>query len=335
MPTGSCISNIPGSSTWSRTVDPLLILTPTETFHCPLHKLDAGLLDSAGIELFVQREDLADPAIGGNKWRKLKYNLIAAAQQRQKTLLTFGGAWSNHIYATAAAGARYGFNTIGIIRGEQHDPLNPTLRFASNCGMRLVYVDRETYRNKTSPEFIERLHREFGRFYLLPEGGSNELALQGCAEIVTAIDEPFDIITVACGTGATLAGLVSALRSGQRAIGFAVLKGADFLQRDVAAMLAAAGSVDTPDWRIETAYHFGGYARTQPELLDFMRWFNGVFGIELDAVYTGKLFYGLFDQIGNGVFDKGSRIIAVHTGGLQGNAGFADLYTTDGNQKLS
>jgi len=337
MPTGLCISNTPKSSTSSRTADRRAdspqILAPTDTFHIPLQKLESGLLDSAGIELSVLREDLADAEIGGNKWRKLKYNLVAAKQQRHKTLLTFGGAWSNHIYATAAAGVRYGFDTIGIIRGERHDPMNPTLRFASDHGMRLVYIDRETYRSKTSPEFIERLHREFGRFYLLPEGGSNDLALRGCAEIVTDAvmhaGEPFDIITVACGTGATLAGLASALGRGQRAIGYAVLKGAGFLRRDVAAMLSAAGPGDTPEWRIETGYHCGGYARTQPALLDFMRWFRDGFGIELDAVYTGKMFYGLFDQVRSGVFEKGSRMIAVHTGGLQGNAGFAELARKD------
>lgn len=197
--------------------------------------------------------------------------------------------------------------------------------------MQLEYIDRETYRNKTSPDFIKQLSHRYGRFYLLPEGGSNELALRGCAEIVTEIvietDEPFDVITVACGTGATLAGLASALGRGQRAVGYAVLKGADFLRRDVAAMLASTGSADTPNWRIETGYHCGGYARTQPALLDFMSRFYNEFGIELDAVYTGKMFYGLFDQIRNGVFENGSRIIAVHTGGLQGNAGFAELAT--------
>ncbi len=197
--------------------------------------------------------------------------------------------------------------------------------------MQLEYIDRKTYRHKSSPEFIEQLKQKYGRFYLLPEGGSNELALRGCAEIVTDIvmktNEPFDVITVACGTGATLAGLASALGRGQRAIGYAVLKGADFLRRDVTTMLAATGCADTPDWRIETGYHCGGYARTQPALVDFMRWFDNEFGIELDAVYTGKMFYGLFDQIRNNVFEKGSRIIAVHTGGLQGNAGFAEMAT--------
>jgi 1-aminocyclopropane-1-carboxylate deaminase len=207
--------------------------------------------------------------------------------------------------------------------------LYPTLRFASDCGMRLEYIDRETYRHKTSPEFIEQLKQKYGRFYLLPEGGSNDLALRGCAEIITDIDEPFDVISVACGTGATLAGLASALDHEQRAIGYAVLKGADFLRRDVAAMLAATGSGGADKWRIETGYHFGGYARTQPALLDFIRWFNREFGIKLDAIYTGKMLYGLFDQINKGGFEKGSRIIAVHTGGLQGNAGFAGLLSKE------
>jgi 1-aminocyclopropane-1-carboxylate deaminase len=192
--------------------------------------------------------------------------------------------------------------------------------------MRLEYVDRETYRHKTAAEFIERLRQQYGRFYLLPEGGSNDLALRGCAEIVAEIDESFDVITVACGTGATLAGLASALAHDQQAIGYAALRNADFLRRDVAAMLALTVSGDADNWRIETGYHCGGYARLQPGLLDFMRRFHGEFGIELDAVYTGKMFYGLFDQIGKGVFEKGSRIIAVHTGGLQGNAGFTGLF---------
>ena len=275
--------------------------------------------------MYVKREDLADSYIGGNKWRKLKYNLIQARKQNLNTLLTFGGAWSNHIYATADAGKRFGFSTIGIIRGEAHDSLNPTLQFARNRGMRLEYVKRETYRNKTSADYINELHQRYGDFYLLPEGGSNQPALKGCAEIVTDIDIPFDIITVACGTGATLAGMTTALNADQHAIGFAVLKGADFLSRDVAKMLAESGHPSAHNWHIENSYHFGGYARTSPELFFFIKQFKSDFGIELDAVYTGKMFFGLFDLISKGAFERGMRIIAVHTGGVQGNAGFPEL----------
>lgn len=293
--------------------------------HTPLQKLESCLLSRADISLYVKREDLADPFIGGNKWRKLKYNLAQARAQNENTLLTFGGAWSNHIAATALAGKRFGFNTIGIIRGEAHDILNPTLQFAHDCGMQLDHVDRATYRNKTSATYIRALHQRYGDFYLLPEGGSNQLALAGCAEIVTNIDTAFDFITVASGTGATLAGIVSALNPDQHAIGFAVLKGAAFLNKDVANMLASSCKPSAQNWHIECDYHFGGYARVTPELFGFIRQFKSDFGIELDAVYTGKMFYGLFDLINKGGFDRGSRIVAVHTGGVQGNTGFPDL----------
>lgn len=279
-------------------------------------------METAGVTLYIKREDLVDPELGGNKWRKLKYNLEAAQQQNHNTLLTFGGAYSNHIYATAAAGKRLGYQTIGIIRGEKYTELNPTLQFASDCGMRLEYVDRETYRHKTSRQYINKLHEKYGQFYLLPEGGSNVLALKGCAEIIEEIDIPFNSICVACGTGATLAGLISGLSNDQQAIGFAVLKGAEFLSTDVASLLQKASINTKVSWQVNTTYHFGGYAKTNSTLWDFMANFKKDFGIELDAVYTGKLFYGLFDLVKKGYFETGTRIVAIHTGGLQGNKGF-------------
>ena len=191
--------------------------------------------------------------------------------------------------------------------------------------MQLVFADRETYRNKSSVEFIDGLHERFDDFYLLPEGGSNQLAVKGCAEIVTDINESFDVISVACGTGATLAGLITALNTNQHATGFAVLKGAEFLNRDVAQLLAAGGNQAAHNWHIELDYHFGGYAKTSPELFGFIKQFKSDFDIELDAVYTGKMFYGLFDQISKGMFERGTRIVAVHSGGLQGNAGYPEL----------
>ena len=283
------------------------------------------MLDRAGVALHVKREDLADALIGGNKWRKLKYNLQRARAINQSTLLTFGGAWSNHIAATAAAGERFGFETIGIIRGEASTQRNPTLQFARDCGMHLAFIDRATYRNKVSPAFIDELHRRYGDFYLLPEGGSNQLALKGCAEIVPDLDLDFDLVAVACGTGATLAGIVTAIKPEQHAIGFAVLKGADFLNAAICRMLVDAGHRSSTNWHIETNYHFGGYARTSTELFTFIKRFHSDFGIRLDAVYTGKMFFGLFDLISKGAFSRGTRIIAIHTGGLQGNAGFPEL----------
>lgn len=191
--------------------------------------------------------------------------------------------------------------------------------------MQLEYVNRETYRNKTSTGFINELHQCYGDFYLLPEGGSNQLALKGCAEIVTDIDISFDTITVACGTGATLAGIATALNTDQHAIGFAVLKGAGFLNSDITKMLTECGRPSVHNWHIENAYHFGGYARTSAELFAFIKHFKSDFAIELDAVYTGKMFFGLFDLISKGAFEAGTRIVAVHTGGVQGNAGFPEL----------
>ena len=274
------------------------------------------------MNLFIKREDLVDYELGGNKWRKMKYNLEAAALQNHDTLLTFGGAYSNHIYATAAAGKRLGFRTIGIIRGEAHEELNPTLQFASDCGMQLEYVDRSTYRNKTSEQYIESLNAKYGHVYLLPEGGSNVLALKGCAEIVEEINQNFDVICCACGTGATLAGIILGLKAEQKAIGFPILKGGDFLSEEIQYFLQQTNSDTTSNWQLKTDYHFGGYAKTTDKLWAFVEQFKKDFDIPLDGVYTGKMFYGLFDLIKKGFFPRGSRIIAIHTGGLQGNSGF-------------
>ena len=301
----------------------------------PLQQLQSPLLEKAGIQLYVKRDDLLHPLFGGNKWRKLKYNLHQARKQGHDTLLTFGGAWSNHIYATAAAGRHFGFKTIGIIRGEKHTPLNATLSFAEACGMQLQYINRQEYRRKNQSAYREKLKQQFVNPYILPEGGSNSLAVKGCAEIVHEIAIPFDVICCASGTGATLAGIISAIAAEQAttkqtkqekmAIGFSALKGGEFLAAEVAAFLnetdySTTGSV--ADWHIESHYDFGGYAKIDDVLKQFMQQFETRYGITLDAVYTGKMFYGLFDLIKSGTFKPGTTIIAVHSGGLQGNKGF-------------
>ena len=299
----------------------------------PLQQLKSAFLDKANVNLFVKRDDLIHPEFGGNKWRKLKYNLIHAKKNSFDTLLTFGGAWSNHIYATAAAGKQFGFNTIGIIRGEKHCPLNATLSFAEDCGMQLYYVDRKQYRQKDEPSFQEKLIKQHGNAYILPEGGSNSLALKGCEEIIqeinTQLNEPFDIICCASGTGATLAGIIAAIASDesnhkQIAVGFSALKNGAFLKTEVNNFLKRYGT-EYPlltDWNIECNYHFGGYAKINDELIQFMKNFQSQYNITLDAVYTAKMFYGLFEQIKTGTIKPGSTIIAIHSGGLQGNKGF-------------
>jgi len=309
-------------------------ITSVNLAESPLERLHSSFLENASITLYVKRDDLIHPQFGGNKWRKLKYNLNAARETACDTLLTFGGAWSNHIYATAAAGNFFGFNTIGFIRGEKHSPLNPTLAFAEQNGMQLHYIDRETYRNKNDSHYLEKLEKEFSGTYILPEGGSNLLALEGCKEIVTEInselDKPFDVICCASGTGATLAGLITAMNAQEKkhpqtAIGFSALKGGDFLADDVKKFLQQTNystPEETTDWRIEDQFHFGGYARVNDQLIQFIQEFKSEYGIMLDAIYTAKMFYGLFELIKNRTFNPGTTIVAVHSGGLQGNKGF-------------
>ena len=293
----------------------------------PLQRLQGPLLEQADVQLYVKRDDLIHPQFGGNKWRKLKYNLEHARKNQFDTLLTFGGAWSNHIYATAAAGKHFGFNTIGLIRGEEHKPLNATLSFAKDCGMQLHYINRAEYRQKAEAAYLTKIKQQFADVYILPEGGSNSLALRGCAETVTEInnelEKPFDFICCASGTGATLAGLISMINPDQTAIGFSALKGGEFLNHDVETFLQLEKiTSSTKNWRIETEFHFGGYAKVNDALLQFMSEFELQYGFALDAVYTGKMFYGLFELIKAKKFEPGTSIIAIHSGGLQGNKGF-------------
>jgi 1-aminocyclopropane-1-carboxylate deaminase len=264
-------------------------------------------LPEAGVRLLVKRDDLIHPSIPGNKWRKLKYNLAAARDAGHDTLLTFGGAYSNHIHAVASAGRLFGFHTIGVIRGEEHLPHNEVLRHAVECGMTLTYVDRAAYRRK------DEIFAQFAdRAYLLPEGGTNALAVRGCAELVAEIDEPFDYLVCPLGTGGTFAGVVTGLAGRAHALGVAVLKGGAFLHDTVRALVPAVDN-----WSIELGYHFGGYARETAELRAFMADFTATHGIPLDHVYTGKMMYGVVDQIRAGRFAPGTTIVAVHTGGVR------------------
>ena len=268
-----------------------MLITPRPT---PLQEIHDTRLEQAGVRLMLKRLDLVHPLISGNKWYKLKYNLLAAREQGYETLLSFGGAYSNHIHALAAAGHEYGFKTIGVIRGEAHVPLNPTLQFAVDHGMRLFYLNRADYRRKASNEIIEKLKAEFGDFYLVPEGGSNALAVKGCAETIADIDEAFDVIVCACGTGGTLAGLIAGLAGRRQALGVAVLKGAGFLNDEVTSLLQSAVGQVYANWQINLDYHFGGYAKVKPELLNFIREFEMQHGIPLEPIYTGKMMFGLF-----------------------------------------
>ncbi|MTI33033.1 1-aminocyclopropane-1-carboxylate deaminase/D-cysteine desulfhydrase [Xanthovirga aplysinae] len=294
-----------------------------EAHQAPTVEIFDPIFEKNQVRLFIKREDLLHPDISGNKWRKLKYNLKEANRRGEKTLLTFGGAYSNHIYAVAAAGKESGFKTIGIIRGEEHLPLNPTLKFAKNCDMELHYLSRGDYRKKHIPKFIEQLHDKFGDFYLIPEGGTNNFAIKGCTEIVDEIPIAFDVICSACGTGGTLAGLIAGLNGEKKVIGFSALKG-DFLRGEVEKLLTGYNKKIYKNWTINSDFHFGGYAKVKPELILFIHTFVDKHQIPLDPIYTGKMFYGIYELIKSGYFKEGSRIVALHTGGLQGNEGMKE-----------
>ncbi len=278
-------------------------------------------INNSSIKLRMKREDLIHPFISGNKYRKLKFNIQRAKEIDSKLLLTFGGAYSNHIAAVAMAGKKYGFETIGVIRGEELEfqkDLNPTLEFATNCGMHLKYVSREDYRSKTERDFIDKLKHEFGDFYLIPEGGTNDLAVKGCEEILQSEDRAYDYICCAVGTGGTISGLINTSKKHQSVLGFPALKG-DFLQEDIRKFAIRE------NWKLVTDYHFGGYGKIKPELITFMNTFKKDYNILLDPTYTGKMMFGIFDLIEKGFFPKDSKILAIHTGGLQGIEGMNEI----------
>ena len=288
-----------------------------------LQEIEDPIVTVKGIRLYLKREDLLHPQISGNKWRKLKYNLQEAKNQGLNQLLTFGGAYSNHIYATAAAAKEAGLGCIGIIRGEETQPLNPTLAFAKSCGMKLHYVSRSEYRDKSNQEFREKLKERFGEFYLVPEGGSNSLAVKGCAEILDDVSLSLDVICVPVGTGGTMAGLIAS--TDKRVLGFSALRG-DFLKDEVKSLLENSGETDKSNWSINTDFHFGGYAKINQELIDFIQGFKSKQGVLLDPIYSGKMMFGLYNLIEADYFKPGSTIMAIHTGGLQGWDGIKERF---------
>ncbi|MCW2118726.1 1-aminocyclopropane-1-carboxylate deaminase/D-cysteine desulfhydrase [Flavobacterium sp. 7A] len=279
------------------------------------------------ISVSIKREDLIHPFVSGNKFRKLKYNLLQAKQENTSTLLTFGGAYSNHIAAVAFAGKEQGFKTIGIIRGEElvnKIQENPTLKFAQECGMDFEFVTRQEYRLKEELEFITSLKKKWTDFYLIPEGGTNALAIKGCQEILTDIDTEFDYVCCAVGTGGTISGLINSALPHQKVLGFPALKG-DFLQDEICTF------VNSKHWELIHDYHFGGYGKVTPELISFINDFYKETKIPLDPIYTAKMVVGVLDLIQNNYFPENSNILLIHTGGLQGVAG---MNTKLKNKKL-
>lgn len=266
------------------------------------------------ISLTIKRDDLNHPFISGNKLRKLKYNLLQAKAEKQETLVTFGGAFSNHIAAVAYAGKEQGFKTIGVIRGDElFDKIeeNPTLKFAQENGMQFEFVTREDYRHKSDISFIEKLKEKFGDFYLVPEGGTNELAVKGCEEILTDEDAVFNFVCCAVGTGGTISGLINSALPNQKILGFQALKG-DFLTDEIRIF------AKQDNWNLISDYHFGGYGKINLELIEFINTFFEETKVPLDPIYTGKMVFGVIDLIHKNYFPENSKILLLHTGGLQG-----------------
>lgn len=278
--------------------------------------IDLELLKQHGITLHIRREDLLFPELSGNKYRKLKYNLEAAKKAGHTRILTFGGAFSNHIHATAAAGKIFGFETVGFIRGDElsESPPNPTLEDAQKAGMHLVFLKRSAYALRNNPEFQEQLLSQYGPGYVVPEGGTNALAVNGCAEMLQSEDSSYDYICCAVGTGGTLGGLVQAAGNHQQVIGYSALKAAD-LEKELQAFIPKG------NWQFRQTAHFGGYARVTEDLVVFINDFKHKTGISLDPVYTGKMIFGILEDVKNQRIPSGSRVLAMHTGGLQGIRG--------------
>ena len=283
-------------------------------------KIENELTLSHKVNLYLLRLDTIDFYSGGNKLFKLKYNLEEAQKQGFKKILTFGGAWSNHLAAAASVNSS-SLPIIAVVRGEEPKIYSDTLNYCKEKGVELHFVSRVDYRNKIEPFFIDTLKNKFGDFYLLPEGGSNELAVKGCKEIIDYIPVDFDYICTPVGSGGTLAGITTALKAHQQAIGFSALKGADYLTDEVNKLIENSESQNSK-FSIINEYHFGGYAKTTAELLSFKTDFENQFNVPLDFVYTSKMMYGIFDSIKRGNFKEDLTVVAIHTGGLQGNKGF-------------
>lgn len=290
----------------------LEIHSPTEEIHNPIFlKKD--------LRVFVKRDDMIHPFISGNKWRKLKYLLLAAEKQGKNHLVTFGGAYSNHLLATACAGAKFGFKTSGFVRGEKVN--NETLNLCQIFGMNLIFSDRESYKNKKAL-FENYFHNNDFAFFI-DEGGTSQEAIKGCSELAEELDTVYDHLFCAAGTGSTAAGFIKGIKQKNietKCHVIPVLKGVEYLYEDIKT------NSGTDDFEFHQEYHFGGYAKTNEKLITFIKDFCRETGILIEPIYTGKLFFALFDLIEKDKFKKGSKILVIHSGGLTGISGMINKF---------
>lgn len=300
----------------------------------PIQALDLEEFRSKGVQVFVKREDLSHPVISGNKFRKLKYNMKEALDQGHIRLITFGGAYSSHIEATAFAAREFGLRSVGVIRGEELQnkwdevlQTNPTLRFASECGMKFHCVSRSFYReHKADPKFHAELQNMYGQAYIVPGGGTNAHAVRGTAEILDEGTEDFDVIATPMGTGGTMAGLVKAARPHQTVLGFSALKNGEFL-----AGVVQEHNPEAPcTWSVVGDYHYGGFAKVNEELIRYINRVKEETGVGLEPIYTGKALMGIRDLVSKGHFKWGTKILLIHTGGMRGIKGLNDVLKNKG-----
>jgi 1-aminocyclopropane-1-carboxylate deaminase/D-cysteine desulfhydrase-like pyridoxal-dependent ACC family enzyme len=290
----------------------------------PLHRISYPAFERAGIEFWLKRDDQIHHAISGNKWRKLVHNFREAQTNNATGIVTFGGAFSNHLAATAFAAARDKLPLVAFVRGLDGETTNPTLNFLKACGATVIPLSRADYAQKNEPDFLAEVQTKFPGHAIIPEGGANLQGVRGCMEILDEVQAPFNVVATPVGTTTTLSGL---LLSGFNAtfIGFTAVKGGAYLTADVNNFIHRAKQAHVvpptfphPEWQLQTEYHFGGFGKVTPELIAFMNAFYQETGVPLDPIYTGKMVFGLAEMASQGQFKRGTRILALHTGGLQG-----------------
>jgi len=288
--------------------------------YSPVHQIKDKLFDERGLSVFIKRDDLIHPIISGNKWRKLKYLLKKAQAQNKNHLVTFGGAFSNHLLATAGAAALFGFKATGFVRGDEVE--NDMLFMCRLHGMNLIFVDRERYRHKHA--LFNQYFADNNDAFFIDEGGASPEAARGCSELVDELPDTYDHIFCACGRGTMAAGIINGLQARQLNTQMhcvPVLKGGGFLKKAIDDLLS-----QTHEYHLHTDYHFGGYGKVNPELIAFIKTFVAKTGILIDPVYTGKMLYAIYDMAANHHFEPGSKILAIHSGGIWGLLGMKDKF---------
>lgn len=281
----------------------------------PVQEIHHPLLEQKKIKLSIKRDDLLHPIISGNKWRKLKYNLIHMKNKGCNSFVTFGGAFSNHLYASAMACKTFNLEGHAIIRGPELDKHNPTIKMALACGMHLHVIDRKTYRLRHDDTYLKTLQTEFPSSFLIPEGGTNTAALYGVAELARSLPLS-DYVVCATGSGGTVAGLAKGCPSSTNVIGIAVLKQADYLNQEISKLLTDSHS--GASWQLLTNHHYGGYGKFTDDVWTFCQLMKKAYLLPLEPIYTGKMLFAIWQLISQDYFPKGTRIMAIHTGGLQG-----------------